>query len=102
MQVGRHLALSRVAPKFPVDDLARLAAVAPRVAAAADGEGALILSREGAADVARPPTPPPECGAPCFVTVFPRFALALQGYRDIYDSKGLQATERSVPTQWST
>ena len=69
LQVGRHLALSRVAPKFPVDDLARLAAVAPRVAAAADGEGGLIVSRESAADIAYPTPSPSKFGARPSVTI---------------------------------
>ena len=50
-------ALPRVA-RLPVGDLARLAAVAARVAATADGEGGLRKAALDAADVARPPTPP--------------------------------------------
>ena len=55
-------ALPRVAG-LPVGDLARLTAVAPRDAPAADGEGGLIFSRESAADVAHPSTYPSISGA---------------------------------------
>ena len=61
-------ALPRVA-RLPVGDLARLAAVAARVAAAADGEGGLIVSRESAADVVYPATPPSKFGARPSVTI---------------------------------
>ena len=77
MPVGRHLALSRVA-RLPVGDLARLAAVAPRVAAAADGEGGLVLVALDAANVTRPTLSPSKLGAPRFVRQSsPRSSLAL-------------------------
>ena len=72
-------ALPRVAG-LPVGDLARLAAVAPRVAAAADGEGGLFASRDSATDVARPAThPSEELALPRMITNFPVFALAFLG-----------------------
>ena len=70
-------ALPRVAG-LPVGDLARLAAVATRVAAAADGEGGLVLVALDAANVARPTLSPSKLGAPRFVRQSsPRSSLAL-------------------------